>query len=203
MKDHEATNLLTEAILFLLSCLISLFKFSLIPWSHLSISKQLPVFPTHCFCICHSSPLPSMLPRRMDRLCFRKLWKTWGQNTCWGEWLNNQLSFLTVPNELDRSHGQKAISPLLPHLWTQLFHPFFLSIPSSQSMHPFTWSRFTGNGSACWCIFTNLQIMSPLPLPFSLNNLSKRSWVTFASECCQSGFPPCLLKRPWEEASAV
>lgn len=81
--------------------------------------------------------------------------------------------------------------------------------PSIPSRHPslpayvhprFTLSHFTGNASACWCIIPNLQIMSPLSLPFSVNNLSKTSWVTFASECCQSRFPLSLLKRPGEEA---
>lgn len=54
--------------------------------------------------------------------------------------------------------------------------------------------------SACCYIITNAQIMSPPSLLSSLNNLSKTSWVTFASARCQRRFPPSLLKKLWEEA---
>lgn len=125
---------------------------------------------------------------------------------CREEWQNNQLSFLTVPNELHRSCGQKAIPPHFCHVSLNSSPPFISSRHSSLpvSAHPpFTPSHFTGNASACWCIIANLQIMSPPLHPhplFSVNNLSKTRWVTFASECCQSRFPPSLLKRPGEEA---
>lgn len=68
------------------------------------------------------SPLLYFLSWWIDRFFF--LGRSGVKQTCWGEWLNNQLSFLTAPNELHRSCGLEAISPLLPHLWAQLVQCF-------------------------------------------------------------------------------
>lgn len=74
---------------------------------------------------------------------------------------------------------------------TCLLSLFSLSVSPSRYLlppPPSTQSHFTGNSTACRYIITNLQIMSPLSFLLSLNNLSKTSWVTFASVCCQSRF---------------
>lgn len=194
-------------------CSLQLFmNFSFHPWSPFLTLQSFPtlsqttVFLAHCVCIHHSLRYPPSFPGGWIDCVFVSCGGHGVKQMCWGEWQNNQLSFLTVPNELHRSHGQEAISPFLPHLWTQLVPSL---PPSVFSLHfsfpgsappPFTWSHFTSSSTAWCCIITNLQIMSPLSLPFSLNNLSKTSWVTFASECCQSRFPPSLLKRPREDA---
>lgn len=79
--------------------------------------------------------------------------------------------------------------------------PFLLflhpSLPVS-ALSPFTWSHFTGTGSACWCIITNLQIMSPLPSLWII--YQRQSGWHLHPSAVKAGFLPSLLKRPWEEA---
>lgn len=113
------------------------------------------------------------------------------KHMCWGEWLNNQLSFLTAPNELHRSRGQEAISPLLPRLWTQPVPSLSsFSAPLPPSLCSFTIHMIPlHRHRQCLLVHYHKSTNNVTP-PFSLNNLSKTIWVTFASECCQSRFPP-------------
>lgn len=170
-----------------------------------STLQRITFFPVHCLCVCHFFCSPPSFPGGLIDCVFCV--RSGVKQTCWREWLNNQLSFLTAPNELHRSRGLKAISPLLPHLWTQLvsFLPFALVFLQFLFffLHslPCSLCSVASDCSACCYIITNAQIMSPLSLIFSLNNRSKTSRVTFASECCQSRFSPSLLKKLWEEAA--
>lgn len=88
-------------------------------------------------------------------------------------------------------------------LWTQLvlslpsFSPFRLPSLCSLYIHLIPLHRRQQCLLMHYHKSTN-NVTFALPIP--LNNLSKKSWMTFASECCQSRFSSCLLKRPWEEA---
>lgn len=110
-------------------------EFSLPPWSPSPLLRSFLLTASMSVTLC-----PPSFPGGWIYCVFASCGGHGVKHTCWGgDWLKNHLPFLTAPNELNRSRGQEAISPLLPRLWTQLvpFLPFFLSIPPSQSLLPF------------------------------------------------------------------
>lgn len=121
------------------SSLISLSLSLLWPFPTLKRNSHLP-----CSLLLYLSlsPFPPSFPGGWMDGVFASCGGHGVKHVCWGEWLNNQLSFLTAPNELHRSHGQEAISPLLPRLWTQLspslpsFSPSLLASLCFPSIHP-------------------------------------------------------------------
>lgn len=166
---RQTTKYLTYSLQLFFLLFWALWKSLLLPNLILPLLRPLHAPEWLLVLLLSVSPLLSVPPWRMDRSCFCELWGTQSK-TCvlkgngWIICCHFSLQQINWINPMGRRQF-----PLCCHVFEHnLYSPSLLSLHSSfpvSAPSPLTCSHFTGDSSACWCIITNLQIMSLSPSP--------------------------------------